>query len=210
MKQVTCWYYDVSELSDPARFDRGMAALPWEDRREKVMRFVFEKDRRLCLGAGLLAAYALQQAGAADLRLCFSEFGKPAPAAYPDIHFNLSHSGTLAVCALSDQPVGVDAEALTPFSPEVASVCFQPRELAWIEREADSSLAFTRLWTRKESWLKYLGTGLSLPANTFSALPGETPTEGIDLTEYAVEGHRLCVCAEAGREVSFSAWHFVP
>jgi len=206
MEKIQCWYYDVSELSDPVRFGSGMAALPWEDRREKVLRFRFDKDRRLCLGAGLLAAFALRQAGAKDLRLHLSEFGKPSLASYPDIHFNLSHSGTLAVCAVSDRPVGVDAEELTPYAPDVASVCFQPRETAWVEREADRGLAFTRLWTRKESWLKYLGTGLSLPANTFSALPGETPADGIALTEYETGGCRICVCAEEPCGVLFRPW----
>lgn len=206
MEQVLCWYYDVSELSDPARFDRGMAALPWEERRAKVLRFRFEKDRRLCLGAGLLAAHALRYAGAPDLRLGFSAYEKPFLAAHPDIHFNLSHSGTLAVCAVSDRPVGVDTEALTTFSPEAASLCFRASERAWLEEEADRDWAFTRLWTRKESYLKYLGTGLSLPADTFSALPGESPAEGVAFTEYRVGAHCLCVCAESGREVVFRRW----
>ena len=206
MKQIDCWYYDVAELADPVRFARGMDALPWEERRQRVLRYRFEKDRRLCLGAGLLAAYALRRAGAADLRLSCSEYGKPMLASSPDICFNLSHSGTLAVCAVSDRPVGVDVEALAAFSPEVASACFRPDELAWLERQADRDLAFTRLWTRKESRLKHLGTGLSLPANSFSVLPGEAPAEGIALTEYAVEGHRICVCARADREVAFRAW----
>lgn len=205
MKQIQCWYYNVTELSIPARFDSAMAALPWQERREKVLRFRFEKDRLLCLGAGLLLAYALRQAGADDLRLAFSEYGKPSLASCPGIHFNLSHSGTLAVCAVADRPIGADVEALMPFAPEVAALCFQPREIAWLERQADRGLAFTRLWTRKESYLKYLGAGLSVPMDGFSALPGASP-DGVMLTEHAAQGHRLCVCAESGREVSFLSW----
>lgn len=206
MDLIQCLYYDVSELADPVLFERGMAALPWEDRREKVMRFRFGKDRRLCLGAGLLAAFMLRRAGAEDLRLVFSEHEKPSLAAYPDLHFNLSHSGTLAVCAVSDRPLGVDTEVLTAYNPDVAALCFQPREIAWLERQPNRGLAFTRLWTRKESWLKYLGTGLSLSANTFSALPGDSPAEGITLTESSAGNHRICVCADSGRQVSFSSW----
>ena len=204
---IQCCYYDVTDLTDPVRFDCGLAALPWAERREKVMRFRFGKDRRLCLGAGLLAACLLRKAGAEDLTLVCSENGKPALAAYPGIHFNLSHSGTLAVCAVSDKPVGVDTEALTPFLPDVAALCFQPREIAWLECQPDRDLAFTRLWTRKESWLKYLGTGLSLPANSFSALPGESPAERIILTESAAGEHRICVCADSGQDVVFQPWH---
>ena len=67
---VVCWTCDVGPLADPARFARGMAALPWADRREKVMAFRFDRDRRLCLGAGLLLAHALRRAGAKNLALC--------------------------------------------------------------------------------------------------------------------------------------------
>lgn len=203
---IQCRYYDVTELADPVLFESGMAALPWAERRENVMRFRFGRDKRLCLGAGLLAAFMLRQEGAEDLSLVFSENGKPSLAAYPDIHFNLSHSGTLAVCAVSDRPVGVDTEALAPFLPDVASLCFQPGEMDWLSHQPDTGLAFTRLWTRKESWLKYLGTGLSLPAISFSALPGESPAEGVTLTEYAAGDYRICVCADSGREVVFLPW----
>ena len=107
-----CYYYDVSGLSSPERFARELASLPWEERRERILRYRFEKDRRLSLGAGLLAAYALREAGAEDLTLQTGENGKPELLSYPDIHFNLSHSGTIAVCAVSDRPVGVDVEFL--------------------------------------------------------------------------------------------------
>lgn len=67
---ITCWVCDVRPLSDPALFSQGMSLLPWEERRVQVMRFRFDKDRRLCLGAGLLLAHALRHAGATDLSLC--------------------------------------------------------------------------------------------------------------------------------------------
>ena len=105
---TVCWYCDVRPLSDPELFAAGLSGLPWEERREKVSRFLFEKDRRLCLGAGMLLAHALREAGAADLRLSTMPEGKPVLADRPDIHFNLSHSGTLAVCAVSGLPVGAN------------------------------------------------------------------------------------------------------
>ena len=107
MMKPRCYYYDVSALSSAERFEQALASLPWEERREKILRYRFEKDRRLSLGAGLLAAYALREAGAEDLALQTGEYGKPELLFYPNIRFNLSHSGTLAVCAVSDRPVVV-------------------------------------------------------------------------------------------------------
>ena len=39
-------------------------------------------------------------------------YGKPYLTGYPEIHFNISHSGGWAVCALASMPCGVDGEGL--------------------------------------------------------------------------------------------------
>ena len=200
---VTCWYCDVRPLANPSLFARGMAALPWAERREQVMRFHFEKDRLLCLGAGLLLAHALRRAGARDLSLRRLPNGKPVPVNAPGIHFNLSHSGTLAVCAVSDQSVGVDVEVIQRADPGVVAMCFQPSEQAWLNRSDDPCRAFTRLWTRKESYLKLLGTGLSHPLDSFAVLPAEKTPDGVAYYEKKIAGHLLCVCAPQSDAVIF-------
>ena len=200
-----CYYYDVSALSQPERFAQGLAALPWEERRERILRYRFDRDRLLSLGAGLLATYALREAGAEDLTLSYGEQGKPALLFHPDLHFNLSHSGTLAVCAVSDRPVGADVETLNRAKPAVARRCFQPRELEWMERSLDWDRAFTRLWTRKESYLKQLGTGLAREMDSFSVLPGEPMENGAVFTEAEISGHLICVCT-AGQKAEIIEW----
>ena len=200
---VICWYCDVRPLSAPSLFSRGMALLPWAERREKVMRFRFEKDRCLCLGAGLLLAYALRQAGAKDLSLRRLSNGKPALANEPRIHFNLSHGGAMAVCAVSDHPVGADVEPLQEPDAGIVTMCFQPSERAWVDEADVPARAFTRLWTRKESYLKMLGTGLYRSMDSFSALPGEEMPDDAVFTEREEMGHLICVCAHRSEAVIF-------
>ena len=53
---LRCWLYDVSELYDSAVFERAMACLPWDERRDLALRYRFPKDQCLSLGAALLAA----------------------------------------------------------------------------------------------------------------------------------------------------------
>lgn len=81
-----------------------------------------------------------------------------------DLHFSLSHSGSQGLLAIAATPVGVDIEALPG-----ASMCQQltallhPREQVRIlsaPEEAQRTL-FTRLWCRKEAYLKGLGVGLA-------------------------------------------------
>ena len=200
---LLCWYYSVEELSDPALFSYGMEILPWENRREKVLRFRFDRDRQLCLGAGLLAAFALRQAGAEDLSLAYGEHEKPYLLNRKELCFNLSHSGSVAVCAVSSSPVGVDVEKPRTPTPALLRHCFTENELRWFACQPDPDRAFIRLWTRKESYLKLLGTGLSLALNSFSVCPGEPGPDNCFFSESETAGHLLCVCSGESRPAVF-------
>ena len=201
-----CWYYDVSELAEPYLYREGLALLPWEERRRQVGRFAFEKDRLLCLGAGLLCAHALRREGVGDLTLAYGAYGKPHLANAPEIHFNLSHSGRLAACAVGTTPVGVDVEERQTADDDVMRQCFQEKEIRWIRAQADEGLAFTRLWTRKESYLKLLGAGLSEEPTSCSVLPEDEAALGVAFHEREVGGCRLCVCTRVGEPVAFARW----
>ena len=201
---VTCWSYDVEELEDDELFRSAMEALPWRERRAKVERLRFGKDRRLCLGAGLLCAWALRGAGATDLALAFGPHKKPCLAREPHLHFNLSHSGTIALCAVSNEGVGVDVQELHANDAGVARICYTAAEQRWIAAQDDADWAFTRLWARKESYLKLLGTGLSKDALSFEAMPGVVPEEGVKFFESARPGHAICVCTRAAGQVEFA------
>ena len=76
------------------------------------------------------------------------------------VEFSLTHTKTMALCALSDRPVGVDAETIRPVRPRVPERTMNPPELAWMARFADRDEAFLRLWTAKEAWSKMTGRGL--------------------------------------------------
>ena len=204
---TTCWYYDVRELCDPARYANAMRALPWGERRERVERFVFQKDRLLCLGAGLLLAHALREAGAKDLALVYGEHKKPRLAREQGVHFNLSHSGTLAMCAVSGEPVGADVEALHAYDAGVMRLAATPAEHEWMSTQDDKDRAFTRLWTRKESYLKLTGAGLSTPPDSVEVAPGSTPEPGVSFVECWVADHHLCVCTRGSHDVAFVRWH---
>ena len=111
-------------------------------------------------------------------QLCFvaDARGKPylaSPAGPPAIHFNLSHSGALALCAVTrGRDVGVDVERIRPVSAwrEIAARYFSRREFevlcAWPDDRALE--AFFWGWTRKEAYSKALGQGVSRRWTQFS------------------------------------------
>ena len=113
--------------------------------------------------------------------------GKPVFANHPNFHFNLSHSGTLALCALSDCPVGADIEVIRPRSTKLPAYVFKGAEYDRFLALGGDWDAFYTLWTEKESILKYTGEGLK--ALWRAALP-----VGCVLTNLSGEGWRGAVC----------------
>ncbi len=199
--EVRCWLYDVSELSDDATFSRAMECLPWEDRRARVGRYLFPKDQCLCLGAGLLAAHALRVAGATDLFMSEGPHGKLRLQRHPDIHFNLSHSGAMAICAVASVPVGADVEELQKYDGNLAAMCFGEGERCWLSGQLDAGIAFTRLWVRKESYLKLLGTGLIDGLRAIDVTPGRSDPSR-HFWECELPGYALSVCCHEEMRVT--------
>lgn len=82
--------------------------------------------------------------------------GKEVPQ---DVFVSASHSGDVFVCLITDVPAGVDIQKeRTARFRQISSRYFTEEERAYVEqRGADG---FFLLWTRKEAYSKYVGTGL--------------------------------------------------
>lgn len=178
------------------------------ERQAKIKRFVKKDDALRSIGAELLLCrVALPTVGiqAKQLTFTYNQYGKPALVNYPDIHFNLSHSGNLVVCALDRFPVGIDVEEIQPIDLSVAQNCLTKNEFAQLlaNQEEDRRRYFYDLWTIKESYVKAVGTGLSLPLNSFGVekkKSGEISiwptTEKWYFHQYEPEaGYVIAVCA---------------
>ena len=88
-------------------------------------------------------------------------YGKPYLAEYPEIHFNISHSGEWAVCALASMPCGVDIQERRPIrSRRMVERTMNAREQRQILEAEDGTGEFIKLWTYKESCIKLSGEGL--------------------------------------------------
>ena len=89
------------------------------------------------------------------------------------LQFNLSHSADLVAVGLMEQrAIGVDIEYLRPVLDlnSVAEENYTPSEfgsMLEIPGQARREALFFRYWTRKESYIKAVGKGLSIPLNTF-------------------------------------------
>jgi len=108
-----------------------------------------------------------------EIEFTVGRAGKPALKIELGMHFNMSHSGTLAAYAFTSAgPVGVDIEQIRSVSDleGIAKHHFCPAETTELLSIADQEQrrdAFFRCWTRKESYIKALGDGLSMPLDQF-------------------------------------------
>lgn len=77
------------------------------------------------------------------------------------LHFSISHSKGHVFCALSDRPIGIDAEeADRAISPALAEKILSPGEYAQWQQAPDPRSALLTFWVLKEAQAKCTGEGL--------------------------------------------------
>ena len=81
-----------------------------------------------------------------------------------DLHFSITHTKKTVFCAISDVPVGIDAEELTrKVNPALAEKILSPGEYAQyaaLETDEEKNEALLRFWVLKEAEVKCSGLGL--------------------------------------------------
>jgi 4'-phosphopantetheinyl transferase len=117
-----------------------------------------------------------------DLKFNYGRYGKPYLPGASDLQFNSSHTDDLFACAMTrGSEIGLDIEKLKalPDAVQLAQSYFCPEELQQLSDlpTEEQQAAFFRCWTRKEAYLKAVGTGLSTDLNSFRVTmrPGDPP-----------------------------------
>lgn len=149
-------------------------------RKEKILSYKYDSDKRLSLGAGILLDEGLKKIGYREKELIclFNEKGKPYYKELPQFYFNLSHSGHYAAAVFGDTPVGIDIEEKKSdkMRLSIAKRFFHEKEytlLKNIENKKEQAELFYRIWTLKESFVKAAGEGMSISFSSFCTLPYE-------------------------------------
>lgn len=180
---VHIWY---ARLDPPdsavAQMEQTLSADEWA----RLRRFHFARDaRRYAVRRGvlrhLLGDYLTMPP--AEVAFVYGPQQKPAlapPLAESGLHFNLSDSGEMAVYAFAQgQAIGVDIEERRdyPDARQLAQRFFSPVEAEWLNQQPapQTSLAFLRCWTCKESVVKALGDGLMAPLQEFTVAHWQSP-----------------------------------
>lgn len=164
MKDVKTYVVPVPSGAEIEKQLNGMLeALPsW--RREKALSYRNAIDRYLCAEAYLLLREGLKKDFGIDeeVKFAYTEFQKPYLRRHADIHFNISHCNAAVACAIARFPVGIDVEVIQ-FDDALATAILDPDEYSEVMKveESDRAVCFTKAWTRKESYLKMIGSGIT-------------------------------------------------
>ncbi len=152
---------------------------------QRIERYKRMEDRQRSLGAYLLLLYACTEAEKNLQTLCIrpDAMGKPFFVEPTEIgateigateigatekvqpFFNLSHSGSYAVCAYDEYAeCGVDIQRIREDLTGIAGRFFSEGERESLfgghMQENDRARIFSRIWSRKESLAKCIGSGL--------------------------------------------------
>jgi len=180
---VHLWRVNIP-LMTPSVTERSRILSSEEQKR--ASRFHHAVDRnRFVIVRSLLRQILGSYLGKDPLALMFSYSKKEKPFLAGEgvgdaIGFNVSHSGDIALLAFGrGREIGVDVEQVRPDTDvkAIAERFFSTREQGDLAALPDGERrqAFFRCWTRKESFIKATGKGLSLPLRNFdvSLQPGD-------------------------------------
>ncbi len=133
-----------------------------------------------------------------------SDFGKPYLEG--GRHFNISHSDSLVVCAISDnQRLGVDSERVRKINLQDYESVLNEDDHYIIQNSNDKMRAFYRIWTQKESLTKADGRGVFIDMkdiflrNMQGHIKGETGRWRL-ISFTIIEDYEISLCHEWGKE----------
>lgn len=204
-KMIKGFLVDVREFEDKALYEGGVSLLT-PRRKKKIEDLHGEEGKRLSLGAGLLLRHAFITVAKEDLseKIVIGPYGQPV---LPDdgLHFSLSHSKNFALCCIADGPIGCDLEAQRKKLPQVLKRVFTQKEHAEFSAftPEEQRQLFFQIWTRKESFVKWLGRGIGFPFSEFAVFTNGDFVEDVTYNKktvcfrgYSLEDYEIALCCE--------------
>lgn len=173
-RSVHIW--KLSLLPDSEAFSHESLS---EDEMQRAERFCFDSDRKKFVRTrttlrNLLSHYT--GVAAKEISFSYNEHGKPYltdQGKSNSLFFNVTHSQDIALFAFTRHcAIGIDIEYMRNDVKclELAQRFFSKQEYQALTQLSGNALieGFYRCWTRKEAFVKAMGTGLSCSLDSFT------------------------------------------
>lgn len=214
MKKFCKTYYaDFSAFAENEELIKSRLENVDGDRLARIERARYVQTKAEVLAGGLIVSAALADAfGIGEYSTEKNEFGKPYLTSHPEIFFNVSHSGNIVLCAVSDVECGIDVEDVTAPHDimELAQRYMSALEVSAMMMSEDKNRAFCRLWTLRESYVKMRGRGFDIGLSTLRCdfhrgkasiyEGGVLQTDAFFKELYGIPGCQASLCLKEERE----------
>ncbi len=166
---IYIYYSYLSEENHERLLKNDLPKFPG-DYQEKIKRYRRWQDAQLSLLGRILLFKGVEEIykeNPHDKVIKHTKYNKP----YFDddlIRFNISHSGEIVVCALSDEhEIGIDIEIITDIGADDFKSQMTENEWSNIISSGNKKDSFFDYWTQKEAVIKAHGQGLTIPLKSF-------------------------------------------
>ena len=207
------YWTEVFPLCDDAVFEACRQRLP-RHRLQKLKKLKNREDQNLSVASWVVLQKALEGFPfySGDENITIQKNGKISFADSPHVHFNISHSGDVAMCAVSGCPVGVDVQVERDFNEDICYRYFLPREADYVLDETDPCKKkdnFFRIWTLKEAYAKMTGGGLGEfrkfeidMSRDICAVSDDSACDGF-FEMFDIPGYKAAVCISQTDDIEF-------
>jgi len=221
-EEIHLVFSTLTASQDSERYLHGLLS---PDEQKRAACFKYARHRKSFIVARGLLRIVLgncMNAEPAEIEFRYGPYGKPELEGASQVHFNVSHSEEVILFGLRlDREIGVDIERIRPIEDMegIARRFFSPAEccdLLAIPKQHRTK-AFYDCWTRKEAFIKFLGTGLSFPLDRFQVTIGPAdparlihvdgqPSRAWFLQDIAPSDSHSAAVASEGRNCQCRVW----
>lgn len=167
------------------------------DFQNKIKRYRRWQDAQLSLLGRILLLKGINEIYNHDYQhkeIHYTKYNKPY---FKDdfIQFNISHSGNIVVCAISDKSeIGIDIEMISDIEINDFKSQLTDNEMNKISLSNNKSDAFFEYWAQKEAVIKSHGHGLTIPLKSFEILENAAiiNNEKLYLQEIKIDSQYKC------------------
>ena len=137
-----------------------------------------------------------------------SEHKKPFIENNNQIDFSKSYCDSSICIAINDSgQIGIDCERIQIKDESIMRYFFTPNEIQYVESSAYKDLAFTLIWTRKESFIKCINRGLDFNIKVLDTAPkckiqtsekmflDNDCIKGFYINSYFIDGLLISICS---------------
>jgi len=165
---ITIYYSHISERSHN-RLMESYLPFFYSEYQNRLFKYRRWQDAQLSLLGRVLLVKGLDQLKYKfdESKLEYTNFNKPYLEGH-DVHFNISHSGNIVVCALTKLgEIGIDIEKIEPIEFLAFKSQMTANEWRMIDESKNPKRSFYTYWSQKEAVIKAHGEGLSIPLKSF-------------------------------------------